>query len=114
MRGSPAVVAEEVVGGAVLDARLAADAAATTPVRRQQEPDATFIKALEERSISSAAKSGRRCLSISSRPAGAIVIIADDDDVEDVAQDIAAQKRISAADGLVPMAPTGGCSVPCM
>src|SRR5215831_17775061 len=39
-------------------------------------------------------------LGLIDRPAGAIVIIADDDNVEDVAQDIAAQKRIGAADRL--------------
>src|SRR5215471_17502423 len=39
-------------------------------------------------------------LGLVDRPADAIVIIPDDDNVEDVAQDIAAQKRIGAADGL--------------
>src|SRR5689334_16891363 len=42
MRGSPAVVAEEVVAGAVLDARLAAQAAAATPVSTTARPQATI------------------------------------------------------------------------
>src|SRR5215470_570004 len=37
-------------------------------------------------------------LGLIDRPADAVVIIADDDNVEDVAQDIAAEKRIGAAD----------------
>src|SRR5215469_14200111 len=39
-------------------------------------------------------------LGLVERPAGAVVIISDDDDIEEVAQDIAAQKRIGAADRL--------------
>src|SRR5437868_13773980 len=42
MKGSPAVVAEEVAGGAVLDARLATDAAATTPVITTARAQATI------------------------------------------------------------------------
>src|SRR5207248_8264214 len=42
MRGSPAVVAEEVAGGAVLDARPATDAAATTPVITTARAQATI------------------------------------------------------------------------
>src|SRR5215469_13153999 len=48
------------------------------------------------------------CLGLVDRPAGAIVIIPDDDNVEDVAQDIAAQKRIGAADSLHLRLATGG------
>src|SRR5437868_7714497 len=42
MKGSPAVVAEEVAGGAVLDARLATDATATTPVITTARAQATI------------------------------------------------------------------------
>src|ERR1700724_1444666 len=42
MRGSPAVVAEEVAGGAVLDERLTTDATATTPVITTARAHATI------------------------------------------------------------------------